>query len=287
MRFQTHFRFAWFALGFLVLASCGLLEERQDGILLAKAYDSRLYLNDLDNVFFPGVKPQDSLAILQRQVDRWVRQQVMVHHALASLSADEMDFEHLVEEYRKSLIIFAYERKIAKHLLDSVVSRAEIEAFYENNKQHLSLKSNVVLANYVKLPLNAPDLRTVRSLYRSGNEQDLRRLEDYCLENAASYYLGLDQWMVLDDILIDMPLEITSQAQFLHNNRFVETNDDYYRYFLYINDYRLRGDVPPLNIEEENIRTLIMSNRKKEFLANKRRELYNQSIDDNKVEKFF
>ncbi len=287
MRIQAHIKLACCALGCLVLISCTLLEKRQDSTLLAKAYNSRLYLEDLGDIFFPGITPEDSMAILRRHVDRWVQQQVLVYQALISIPEEQRDFDKLLDEYRNSLIIFAFENKLAKTEMDSLVAQSEIEAFYEANKQHFMLKKNVVQVNYIKLPLNVPNLNTVRSLYRSTGEEEMMRLENYALEHAASYFLGIDQWMVLDDILIDMPLEVTNQAQFLRNNRFVETNDEYYRYFLYINDYRLKGDVSPLNLEEESIRTLILSNRKTIFLDNKRREIYNQALESSKVEKFF
>lgn len=287
MHFQANSKLFCCALGLLILSSCNLLNERQDDTLLARAYNSRLYLEDLGDVFFPGISAEDSMAILRRHVDRWVQQQVLVYHALRTTPEEKRDFDKLLEEYRNSLLIFAFENQLAKTEMDSLVTQSEVEAFYEANKQHFILKENVVRVNYVKLPLNAPEIASVRSLYRSSGEEEMMRLENYALEHAASYFLGLDQWMLLDDILIDMPLEVANQNQWLRNNRFLETNDDYYRYFLYIADYRLKGDVSPLNLEEESIRTLILSSRKKDFLANKRRELYNQAIESSKVEKYF
>ena len=267
--------------------SCDFFELRPDDTLLAKAYDSRLYLSDVQGVIPSGIPAEDSVVMLQRYVDRWLQQQVMAYHALRWLPEEDLNFEQRVQDYRNALIVHAFERELTKQEMDSVVSPEEILHYYEQNKQHLLLKDNVVMANYVKLPLNTPDLRVVRSLYRSNDEQDLLRLEDYCLEHAATYYLGKDQWMVFDDILIDMPLDIDNQAQYLRNNRFVETTDDYYRYFLYIHDYRLKGDISPLEFERDNVRTLILSRRKQAFLQTRRMELFNQAIDNKRIETFY
>ena len=72
-----------------VFASCAFFEERQESTLLAKAYNNRLYLEDLGGVFHAGISPEDSIAILGRHVDRWVQQQVMVHHALNSMPREK------------------------------------------------------------------------------------------------------------------------------------------------------------------------------------------------------
>lgn len=279
--------FSVFMLCLAVFASCDFFDEKEESTLLAKAYNKRLYLEDLGEIFHAGVGPEDSTAILNRHVERWVQQQVLVHHAHNYMPEGTLDFERMVEEYRNSLIIFAFEKELARKEMDSEVTQAEIEAFYEENKQHFSLKENVVLANYIKLPLNAPDLRTIRSLYRSTGENELRQLEEYSLEHAATYFLGTDNWIVFSDILIDMPLDVKLEDQYLRNNRFVETFDDYYRYFLYIHDFRLKGGLSPLNLEEDNIRTLILSNRKKIFLADKRRDLYNQALESSKTQTWY
>ncbi len=278
---------AWLVALVLILGGCTLFELRHEDTLLAKAYNSRLYLEDIREHIPQNASPEDSIAIIQRYVDRWVSQQVFVHHAKQTLPDHKMNFDARIADYRNALIIHAYESELARTEMDTVVTAEEIGQYYEQNISHLLLRDNIVRANYIKLPLNVPNQNVVRSLYRSDNSDDLERLENYCLENAAVYYLGKDAWMVFRELLIDMPLNINNQATYLQNNRFAEITDDYYRYFLYIYEYRLRGDVSPLDFERDNIRMLILNHRKKQFIESKRREFFNQAIEASKIETYF
>ncbi len=272
---------------FLAMSACNMLERRADDILLAKAYNNRLYYEDIHNIIPQGASPADSAAIIQRYVDRWIQQQVFLYHAMQRPPAQIQDFEQRVTDYRNALIIHAYENELTRQEMDTLVTEEEINRYYEQNIPHFTLKDNIIQANYVKMPLTFDNHSIVRSLYRTGDDDQLQELENFCLENAATYYIGRDSWMVFNDILADMPLDLDDQATYLRNNRFAEITDDHYRYFLYIHDYRLKGDVSPVDFERENIRMLIMGRRKQEFIQEKRRELINKATEASRIETYY
>lgn len=271
----------------LTMSACNMLERRADDMLLAEAYSNRLYYGDVNNIIPPGTTASDSAAIIQRYVDRWIQQQVFLHHAKQNTPDLVTDFEQKVTDYRNALIIHAYENELTRKEMDTVVTVDEINRYYEQYLMHFTLKENIVQVNYVKIPLNLDNHQVVRSLYRTDDEDELLELENFCLENAATYFLGHDSWMVFNDIILDMPLNIENQASYLRNNRFTELTDDYYRYFLHIHDYRLKGDVSPVDFERENIRMLILSRRKQAFIKNKQREFFNQAIEANRIGTYY
>ncbi len=270
-----------------LLSACSFFDFRTDDQLLARVHGSRLYLEDISPFIPHGASPMDSADFVQRYVDRWVRQQVFLYQAQQNLSASMEEIDKKVSEYRNAMLIHAFESELAVKEMDTVIAESEVVSFYEENRQHFVLKENIVRVNYIKLPLNVADHALVRSLYRSPNEGDLERLEIYCLENAATYFVGSDRWLILGDILLDMPLEVESESEFLRSNRFMEITDYYYRYFLYINEYKLKGDISPLDFERENLRMLILNRRKRDFLENKRRQFFNQAVEANNVETYY
>lgn len=271
----------------LVFPACSFFERRADDTLLARVYSSRLYLEDIADIIPQGSAPGDSIAAIQRYVDLWVNQQVFLYHANQNLPREHADFERKVENYKNTLFIHAYENLLAKQEMDTLVTEADILAYYEKYTPHFRLKDNIIRCTYVKLPLGIGDHNVVRSLYRSDRDEDLERLEDFALQNAAAYFMDEDRWLVFNDVLMDMPLDVEDPVNYLRNNRFVEISDDYYRYFLYIHEYRLRGDISPVEFEYENVRRLILSRRKQEFLREKRRELLYQAIEGKRVETYF
>jgi hypothetical protein len=83
-----------------------------------------------------------------------------------------------------------------------------------------------------------------------------------------------------------MPLKTDDIAAFLRNNRDAEISDDYFRYFLYVHDYKLSGDVSPLDFERENIRALVLNKRKKDFIDEKRQQFFTHAVEANRIESF-
>ncbi len=272
---------AWF------MASCDYFTFRADNTLLAKAYNSRLYLEDMQGLIPAGTDPADSAAFVKRYVDRWLINQAFLHAAMQSLALEELDIEQRVKDYKNALLMHEYESYLISSEMDTVVTEAQIRAYYEENHAYFNLKEHIISATYIKLPLRNPETNRIRALYRSSNPENLSELEELCLYNAATYYINHDSWMAFNEILRDMPLRTDDPAAFLRNNRFSEITDDYFRYFLYVHDYRLRGDVSPMDFEYQNIRMFIMNHRKKQFVEEKRRELFNQAIEANRIEVYF
>ncbi len=267
--------------------ACDLLELRSDETLLAKAYGSRLYLEDLPDILPAGISHADSLAIISRYVNRWLQQQVVLQHAMEYPLADQKGIERKIADYRNSLIIHAYESEVARLEMDTVVSARELEEYYQQNQEHFKLKDHIVDVTYIKLPLGVSDVGQVRSLYRSDNREELDRLSEFCLQHAATYFISNGTWMPFQDILRDIPLQTTDPAGFLRTNRHLEITDDYYRYFLYVHNYRLRGETAPKAFEEDNIRLLILNRRKNLFIQDKRRDLFDRAIESNRIETYF
>ncbi len=270
-----------------LMASCDYFTFRTDNTLLAKAYNSRLYLEDMQGLIPAGTDPADSAAFVKRYVDRWLINQAFLHAAMQSLSLEELGIEQRVKDYKNALVMHKYESYLISSEMDTVVTEAQIRAYYEENHAYFNLKEHIVSATYIKLPLRNPETNRIRSLYRSSNPESLSELEELCLYNAATYYINHDAWMAFNEILRDMPLRADDPAAFLRNNRFAEITDDYFRYFLYVHDYRLRGGISPMDFEYENIRMFILNQRKKQFVEEKRRELFNQAIEANRIEVYF
>jgi hypothetical protein len=81
-----------------------------------------------------------------------------------------------------------------------------------------------------------------------------------------------------------MPVNPQNQESFLRNNRFVERRDDFYRYFLYIIDYRLEGSTSPLAFQSDNIKAIILNHRKQNMISELRQQLYKDAVSNNNFE---
>ncbi len=271
----------------LSLSSCHLIDFRSDDTLLAKAYNSRLYLEDIQGMIPKGLNPSDSVAYVKQYVDRWLVNQVFLFHATQSMTVDQTAVEQMVNDYRNALILHKYETYLIAEEMDTVITDDQIERYYEENTVYFKLSDNIVNPTYIKLPLASQEADRIRELYRSSEPEVLEELEELCLYNAATYYIGLGNWLPFKNITKDMPISNNEPDAFLYDNAFAEITDDYFRYFLYIHECRLIGDVSPLVLERDNIRKHILKHRRKQFVQNMRQNLFKQAIEANKLEVYF
>jgi hypothetical protein len=103
---------------------------------------------------------------------------------------------------------------------------------------------------------------------------------------AKAYDRFNDQWVAADMVLGNVPEVIKDQNQFLGRNRFVESTDMNYYYIVCIRDYKLSGQVSPIEYVQNDITNLILSKQKIEFLKQIEKDIYKEGLDNNKVKLF-
>jgi hypothetical protein len=270
-----------------VLNACSWFERKPGEDVVARVNNQYLYRSDLGQVIPANIPAADSTAMARRYIESWIRQQVLVQEALRELSSENLDFDKKIEDYRNSLIIFAWETEQVLNKLDTLITEAELAGFYEEHQAGFLLNENIVRIHYVKVPLDAPNQQQVRRLIRSDDPSDLEALEEYSLQHAAAYLLDSDSWMFFNDMLREMPIQTNNPEAYLRNNTMVEISDNYYRYFLRILDYKLKGNTAPLAFERENIRNVLMNKRKMQFLNQARNQVYQEALDAQRIETFY
>lgn len=266
--------------------ACTLFTGSKAEERVARVNSKYLFKSDLQGIVTPGTSAADSAVIIKRFIDNWIRQQIYLEEAEKNLTADHADFQRKVENYRNSLIIFSYENQYINTYLDTIITPELMAEYYEKHQDEFKLRDHIVQVKYVKLPLDAPEINSVRRLIRSDSEQDLIALEEYCINNAASYFLDTDSWFVFSDILRDMPINPQNTESFLRNNSFLERRDDFYRYLLYIIDYRLEGSASPIVFQSDNIKAIILNHRKQELINEFRQGLFKNAASNGSFEIF-
>jgi hypothetical protein len=115
----------------LAVGLCACHREKQ---IAAHVYDKNLTREDLQEMIPSFDQDADSIEIQQQYIDAWIVRQVMLHEAEKNLTRSEKKFDKQMQEYKEALLIDAYENKIIKKLLDTVVTRKEIMDYYSANK---------------------------------------------------------------------------------------------------------------------------------------------------------
>ena len=270
------------------LFSCNIIKKNNDPAQkpVARAFDTYLYLTDVEGIVPKGTKPADSLKILNEYITRWMQQQVIVHQALNNLDPKQIDFSRQMEDYKNSLIIYAYEKELIAEKLDTTTAEQDIENYYNQNKNDFELKNDIVKIIYVKVPKKTPKQDKLKGWIISTDIKDKEKLAAFCNQNAANYFLDDNVWLMFDDVLKEIPIQTYNQDIFLqnNNNRIVQIADTDYVYYLSIKGYMIKNSISPLSFEKENIKKILFNKRKMDLVEKMKLNSFEQAQLHNDVE---
>ena len=270
-------------LSFLISCSSGPTKE-ENKIAIAKAGNYYSYSDEISNIIPPGTVKEDSVELLKKFIDNWIREALVIQKAESNLTEGQKDVEKQIKDYRNSLITYAYEKELVKQKLDTVISNEEIELYYNNNQSDFELKDNIIKVIYVKVSKKAPGIEKLKKWYKSDNMKDREQLSGYCHQFAENFYLDDNSWLLFDDLLKEIPIQTYNKELFLQNNRFVEVADSLNNYFLNIKGFKIRNSISPLSFEKENIKNIILNKRKLELITKMKQDVYNDATNDKEIE---
>ena len=270
----------------IAMLSCSLFEKPKEEKALARVENKYLLLSDIDGVVPSDLAKEDSLLIIDNFIQNWIKENLILQKAELNLKADQKNFKKQLEDYRKSLVIYSYEKELIRQKLDTNVSNDEIEIFYKNNKQNFELRDDILKVRYLKVTKNAPQIKKIRKIYKTQKENEIEKLNEYAHQYAEKFFLNDNQWILFDELLIEVPLKINQRKEFLKNIKHVEVEDSLSYYFVYVKDYRLKKDVAPLSFERLNIKNIIINKRKLNLMNKVKNELYQEAFLNNDIEIF-
>jgi len=267
----------------LVAVSCrntGTDEQRR---AVARAGDRVLYIDEIPSgLVTQGMSKEDSTSAVQSYIRRWARKELMALRAEENLTPEyKAEVNRQLNEMRNNLLIYQYQQQMMIQKLDTVVTDSELQDYYVSNLSTFTLTSNLVRALYIKVPDGMPELDRIRKLYRSQESADQQELEDICSRFSLRYEDYNEEWIPFTHLLMEVPFESVDQEQWLARNSAVELKDDRYSYFIAIREYRLRNSVAPFEYIRGQVRTIILNNRRNDFLQKLEDGIYNEAVGNN------
>ncbi len=278
-----YYLYTFFILAALV-TSCGLADDENAGDVVARSGSHYLYKADIQKIVPPNSSPEDSANVVTIFVENWIRQMVVLAKAESNLTDEQKNFDSKLQEYKQSLILYAYEQELIRQRLDTLVSDIAINDFYEKNQTSFELKDNIIKVIYLKVPNKAPKLEKAKQWYKSNTDKDKQELEQYAHQYAMNYYFDEDSWLLFDDLLKEVPISMYDKEQFLRNNRYIELSDSLVTYLVNIKGFKTKSSISPLSFEKENIRQMILNQRKLKLLKEMEQSAYEEALKKGLVE---
>lgn len=267
-----------------LLTACKLFVSQDNPV--AKVGDKVLTMEELSKNVPNYLDNADSSLWADDYIKKWVQRELLLIKAEENLGADMKDVDKELEEYRNSLIVYRYKNQLMKQKMDTTINEADVQKYFNENRDNFVLNHNIVKAIYIKIPLEVASPETIKDLCTSKDPAKQAKLNEYCLSYAKTYDRFNDQWVDADMALRNFPMNISDQQSFLERNRFAESKDKDFYYFFYIMDYRLTGQISPNEYVYNDIRNLILNKQKIQFLQQIEKDVYKEGVEKNKVKLF-
>ncbi len=269
---------------FALLGCSSSTKKDENKKAIAKAGNNYLYDEAIKNIIPQNTPAKDSVELLNKYIDNWIRESLVIQKAENNLTDEQKNVDKQLQEYRNSLITYAYENELVKQKLDTTITSEDIEKYYSANQADFQLKDNIIKVIYVKVNKKAPNINKLKQLYKSDNPKDREQLAGYCHQFALNFYLDDNSWLLFDDLLKEIPIQTYNKELFLQNNRYVEVSDSVNSYFLNIKGFKTRNSTSPLSFEKENIKNIILNKRKLQLISKMKEDVYNDAANNNKIE---
>lgn len=268
----------------LVAISCNSDDKKKDAV--ARVYDTYLSRQELQRAIPFGLKGEDSADFANEYINQWVRRNLVLHRAELNLRDEEKDVAQQLEDYRQSLIIFAYERELVKQKLDTVVTEAEIADYYEKHPNNFELKSNIIRLQYIKVPLKTPNIDKARKWFSSDKPDDREKLEQFARLYAVNSLLDDSNWLLLEDVIKEIPLS----DDFISNSKrlpvTIEPEDDKFKYLVRVSGFMVKDSQAPLEFEVTTIKNIILNKRKILLIEKMQDDAFSDALNEKDIEFF-
>ncbi len=231
------------------------------------------------------ISDDDSIALADDYVGRWVKMRLFLHQAEVNLTPQEKDIEKLLDEYRTTLLVHLYQQKMLEEKHSPIISDKEITTYYNEMKDNFRLQNNIVQGVFLKVPKEAPNQDNLRKWYKSKAPEDLMNLEAYAFQFARKYDQFIEEWVSFSRINSLLPVPISNEESFLRWRDYYETSDSLYNYYFARYHYHLMGEQAPLAYVKDRVEAILLNKKRLEFINKLGDEIYEDALRD-KIVKF-
>lgn len=255
-----------------------------DDPLLARVHQRELRLSELEGMFPEGATATDSTVIIESFANRWARDAILLWESEQHTPSD-MNLDRLVRDYRASLVRSSYEEQLVSTRIDSTITDAELETFYEASKEQYQLEKPIVRCYFIRVPYPTPEEETLARLWNNGKLQDTAELISYTDRYAEVALLDETLWYGLDEIAAQLP-EGTLTAGNVNSKREFSQQDGTQRYYFRLFELKPRKEIAPLSYVVNQARRSILHARKREVLEQAREDIFARELRRDNIEFF-
>ena len=273
-------------LSLILCMSCGHPQYDHRGRTPLVELDGHfLYREDLLRVLPQNLSTDDSLLFAQHYIRTWAEDILLYERAQQNVP-DDAEIENLVFNYRKALMMHAYQQALIQERLAEELTEEDLREYYTNNVEAFKAESPLLKGLFIKVPLTAPQVSQVKQWYKSDQQSAVEHLEKYSLQHAVKYEYFYDRWMSASEIMSWLPLKEDNWDNFFEKNRHVALKDTTFWYFLNISAYIRTGEQEPYEAACPRVKEMLLNRRQVDFMNQVKADLFREASENGDIKYF-
>ena len=258
------------------LGSCGegTVGKDKNEQPLAQAAGQYLYPSTIAGIG-TGMTEKDSLYQLKVYTEQWIRDQLMLDVANNNVTTTTQ-IERMVQAYKATLIMNEYEEALINQRLNTEVTPQELANYYSNNKEQYQAGISWVRCHFVKVKRGTAELQKLKKWFKSDAGVDFERVKLFCAQHKTVHILNEDLWIEYDKLVKEFPKDAIG-SRHRKKQAILDRMDENYQYLLQIFEYRDKEDAAPLPQVQDEIKRIVLHQRRNKILQNLRKEVYEKA----------
>ena len=268
----------------LLIISCEL-ENNSKEEPIARVNDNFLFFSEIQESLDENMSQNDSMLAVNSAINNWASKKLLYEKAIFNLSnSKQNELDLLVKSYESDLYISNYEKEWLKTRVDTIVSKDQLQSYYNDNKNKFRLRQDILLARFIELPIeNFNKTQIVRS-FRRLNFQDKSYLDSISLQFKSSF-INDSVWLRPELFFNNFKIEnIAKYNRYLKKKSFFEIKDLESLYLVYISDILRKNDYAPMSYVKPTLVQILLNKRKLEMKKQLKTDILKQGIAENNFE---
>lgn len=281
----------------LTLISCRELPDYLVGSnTLARVGRNELSITEVKQAIPSNLRGEDSIAFAKHYVDKWLVRQLKIEEADELFPGSVNDIEKMVEDYRQTLLTGKVDQYYVDKLMNNELSDKDIADYYNTHKSDFTLDRTLVKGRILRFDGAYRQSKRLKEQMRkaSASPTDAKTFSDVCEKNGFVLTDYRSEWINFSDFLANLP---TTRSQdydpLLDKMDIQEMEANGTRYYFDFTSVCRKGNVAPLESVSENIRRILLTQRRSEIIKTHEEEIVKRAsneghariyLDENKEE---
>ena len=241
--------------------------------MVAKIGNHKLYASDLNAYIPDSASPEDSTRLALQYINSWASDMAFIDVAEKELSKSEKNVDKELEDYRRSLLKYRYEQKYVNQRLDTAVTDAQIEKYYEAHIETFKLSLPIAKARFLSISSDSPNLEIIKKKMKSDKPEDQMEADSVASYSAFRYTDFGGKWIDLVRLSREFVTDYGTVFSMLKDGVVEIPDDNGNLNIAYIGSLKKAGETGPVEYYRERIKDIILSTRKQALLNGLERDL--------------